>query len=311
MPPSVPERLASLAEPVRLRTLRLIAREELGVGEIARVLQLPQSTVSRHLQILGEAGWLDRRRDAARSLVRLADPLPDDARTLWLAVSQVLEQDDTWAEDDRRMVTVLAEREDGRGFFGRVAAGWDQVRTELFGAGFWIPTLMAALPRDLVVADLGCGTGEALAAFAPWVRRVIGVDREPAMLEAARARLGGHETVDLREGVLEELPLRDGEVDVATCMLALLHVDQPERVISEMARVIKPGGRGIILDVIDHDRREYRHLMGHRHLGFPPEQLARWMTNAGFRDVRVRPLPPATEAAGPGLVLATGDRADD
>lgn len=307
MPPSVTERLASLAEPVRLRTLRLIAREELGVGEIARVLQLPQSTVSRHLQILGEHGWLDRRRDAARSLVRLCDPLPDDARTLWEAVSRVADQEPSWSEDDRRLASVLAERDDGRGFFGRVAAGWDQLRTELFGSGFWLPTLLAALPHDLVIADLGCGTGEALAAFAPWVRRVIGVDREPAMLDAARNRLGISENVDLRMGTLEDLPLRDREVDVATCMLALHHVESPERVIAEMARVIRPGGRAVVLDMIDHDRREYRHLMGHRHLGFPPEQLAGWMRSVGFGRVRVTPLAPAGEAAGPGLLLATGD----
>ena len=155
-----------------------------------------------------------------------------------------------------------------------------------------------------MVADLGCGTGELVEALAPVVGQVIGVDREPAMLAAARSRLGGLDHVSLREGALEALPLADGEVDVAVLMLVLHHVADPSAALREAGRVLRPGGRVVVLYMVAHDRDEYRRTMGHAHLGFDEDELARVARGVGLSVWSRRVLAPAPEASGPPLFVA-------
>ena len=181
-------RLSVLAEPTRARLLRILECEELGVGELANVVQLPQSTVSRHLKVLHNDGWLDRRKDGTASLFRIALDLPEGAGSLWPVVrgqAQALFAD----EDDHRLRAVIAARHvDSATWFGRMAEHWDGVRTELFGTDFTSATLLSLLPPHWTVLDLGCGTGAAVAELANVVRHVIGIDREQTMLEAAARR---------------------------------------------------------------------------------------------------------------------------
>jgi ubiquinone/menaquinone biosynthesis C-methylase UbiE/DNA-binding transcriptional ArsR family regulator len=296
------ESLNLLAIPIRVRLLRLLELEELGVGELERVLQVPQSTVSRHLKLLRDAGWVQLRKDGTASLVALSDALDADARNLWELVKA--QTDGDHADDGLRLAAVLAAREvDSRAFFGRVAGQWHQLRQELFGHGFMGAALAALLPRELVVADLGCGTGEALEALAPVVDRLIGVDREPAMLEAARRRLVGQPHVELRQGSLEEPPLEAGEIDVALIMLVLHHVQDPGAALAGAARALRAGGRVVVLDMVAHDRDEYRRTMGHAHLGFEEAQIRRWGREAGLELRSWRVLAPDPEASGPLLFL--------
>ena len=128
------ERLAALSEPIRLRIARLVAAEELSVGEVAKVLQVPQSTVSRHLKLLAETGWIGRRSEGTATLYRLhADDLPPEIRPIWLAVKDQAAEPET-KDDLLRLEAVLAERRtDSLAFFGRVGGEWDHVRDELFG----------------------------------------------------------------------------------------------------------------------------------------------------------------------------------
>jgi len=311
--------LSALSEPTRVRLLHALAREELGVGELARVLQSPQSTVSRHLKHLRTEGWLEKRAEGTASFFRLAEPLPEGAGALWAVVARDLRGSGLYAEDLRRVDSVLAQREmDSRAFFGRHADQWEQVRRELFGEKTLLPALLSLLPAGLVVADLGCGTGEAVEALAPYVARAIGVDREAAMLSAARARLeklenGGPDSLNnqdnlnrivLLEGGLEALPLADRELDAALCSLVLHHVEDLPAAFSEIARCLKPGGRLIVLDMADHDRREYRRTMGHRHLGFSEDTLAALAADADLTLTAWRRLPADPEAQGPGLFVA-------
>ena len=296
--------LSALSEPLRARLLRLLEAEELGVGELVRILQTPQSTISRHLKLLREQGWLERRASGTASLFRLAEPLPDCAADLWAVVRGQL--DGAWPEDLRRLAATLAAREmDSATFFGRHAGEWDALRRGLFGEGLLLPTLMALLPEGLTVADLGCGTGGALAALAPSAGLVIGVDREQAMLDAAAVRLGGLGNVSLRLGDLSDLPIDDGALDAAICMLVLHHVADLEAAMTEISRALAPGGRLILLDMQAHDRREYRRTMGHKHLGFSEAALAGLARGAGLRLARYTLLPPQPDALGPGLFNAT------
>jgi SAM-dependent methyltransferase len=303
---TITDRLSVLSDPTRLRLLRVLEVEELGVGEIARVLQLAQSTASRHLKVLHEGGWVARRSEGTANFFRLAvDALGDDAARLWAVVRDQAGDGEPYASDLRRARSLAALREaDTVAFFARHAGRWDGLRRDLFGDAFLLPTLLALLPGDLTVADLGCGTGEVVAALAPNVRRVVGIDREPAMIDAAAARTAGFANVDLRTGTLDALPLPDAALDVATLMLVLHHVRDLDATFGEIARTLRPGGRLVLLDMQAHDREEYQRTMGHQHLGFDRAALARTAAAAGLVLETWRPLPPAPEALAPPLFVA-------
>jgi ArsR family transcriptional regulator len=157
-----------------------------------------------------------------------------------------------------------------------------------------------------VVGDLGCGTGHVTAALAPFVARAVAVDSSAAMLQAARRRLQGFENIDLRRGELEALPIDDAQLDAATLMLVLHHVPEPQRAIAEAARVLKPGGRVIVVDMLPHDREHYRQQMGHVWLGFAEDQMRVMLGDHGFDSVKIVTLAPETKAKGPALFVATG-----
>jgi ArsR family transcriptional regulator len=135
---------------------------------------------------------------------------------------------------------------------------------------------------------------------------VIAVDESAAMLQAARKRLSGLDNIELRRGELEALPIDDGRLDAATLMLVLHHVPEPGRALADVARVLKPSGRVLIVDMLPHDREQYRQQMGHVWLGFSDDQVRRMLSDAGFGETRVVALPPDARSKGPGLFVATG-----
>lgn len=300
---SLVERLAALGEPVRLRLLRLLEREELSVGELAKIVQLPQSTVSRHLKVLSDGGWVVSRSEGTSTLLRLVqDDLEEAHRALWHTVREQLSGAAELEEDSRRLAGVLGERMgDTQAFFGRVAGEWDGVRRELFGERATVQALLALLPESWTVADIGCGTGNAAEVLAPLVSKVIAIDQSDAMLSAARKRLKGIDNVEFLRGDVEKLPLKDASVDAAVCVLVLHHVADPAVACREMARILKPGGVCLIVDMVEHDRVQYKHAMGHRWLGFGIPQLVRLLGSAGLESVKFSVLPAAAEAKGPGL----------
>lgn len=306
---SVFDRLAALSEPTRVRILRLLQREELAVGELVRIIQAPQPTVSRHLKQLDESGWVLRRKAGTASYYRFANgELDEPARALWASVATSVDADTdsaVWAEDLRRLDGVLAARTgDSAELFRRLGGRWDAVRRELFGDAYLLPTLLALLPPGLVIADLGCGTGAMLPLLAPVAGQLIGVDREEAMLEVARDRVGALPNVSLRQGLLDALPMADASVDLAVCALVLHHVRELAPVCAEVARVLRPGGRWVVLDMVEHDRDDYRDTMGHQHLGFKESTLGALAAAAGLRLSGYRVLPADPDAAGPGLFIA-------
>ncbi|MDF1504529.1 metalloregulator ArsR/SmtB family transcription factor [Roseisolibacter sp. H3M3-2] len=303
--------LAALADPIRGRIVLALERHELAVGELAAALQLPQSTVSRHLKTLVDAGWVDARAEGASRRYRLLT----GARTsptgrLWGAVREGMASLPGATHDAERLRAVLAERRSAsRNFFSTSAEAWDRLRVELFGARADVLGLLALLDDALVVGDLGCGTGAAAEALAPFVHRVIAVDRSQEMLALARLRLDGRANVELREGDLEALPLEDGELDAALVALVLHHLADPAAVLAEAARVLRPGGRLLVVDMLPHDREVYRLEMGHAWLGFDRETLERWVCAAGFERLRFVPVPPDPAGKGPPLFAASARRA--
>src|SRR5262245_23724164 len=218
--------LDGLADPTRVRLLRVLDRHELGVAELMDVLQLPQSTVSRHLKVLAEQGWLKGRAQGTSNLYRMTLASQDvAARKLWLWTR---EQTDEWAtalHDRLRLHRLLAARApQAQAFFAGAAGRWDRLRSELYGTAFGQAALLSLLPSGWTVADLGCGTGWLTAALAPHVRHVVGVDQSAAMLKAAGKRTAGLPNVELRRGPLEALPVEGESCDGALLVLGLTYV---------------------------------------------------------------------------------------
>lgn len=304
------DRLAALGEPLRLRLCRLLERHELSVGEVARVVQLPQSTVSRHLKVLTEAGWLGRRSMGTAQFYRLVmDDLSEPAREIWVAVREDMERTGQTREDDSRARAVLGERRtDSLSFFGRVAGEWDKLRGELFGRAFTAEALLALLPPDWTVADIGCGTGNVAELLAGHVGEVVCVDRSGPMLDAAKKRLGEVENVRFVEGAFGGLGVEAESVDAVTSVLVLHHVEDATGAISEMAGLLKPEGSLLVVDMVRHGRGEYRSTMGHVHLGFDEGEMAGMLEAAGLGRVSVRAVPPSVEGRGPDLFAAVGRR---
>jgi ubiquinone/menaquinone biosynthesis C-methylase UbiE len=300
--------LSALADVTRSRVLLLLEGQELTVGELCSVLQLPQSTVSRHLKALSDAGWVTSRAEGTSRLYSMPREARDgSARRVWLVVREQVGGTRAAAQDHHRLQGVLADRRTkSQEFFSSSASGWDRLREDLFGAHFHFHALLGLVDERWTVGDLGAGTGAVSAALAPFVARVVAIDSSAAMLQSARRRLQGVGNVDLRRGELEALPLHDHTLDAATMLLVLPYLSQPERALAEAARVLKPGGRLVIADLLPHDRETYRQQLGHVRLGLSADQIKAYMEPAGFEGIRVHALPSDPRAKGPALFMATG-----
>ncbi len=300
--------MTSLGDLTRARILRLLERRELTVAEICAVLQLPQSTVSRHLKVLGDDDWVATRREGTSRIYRAAgSELDPAARRLWLLVRDQTSETPAARQDERRLTGVLAQRQtQAQAFFSTAAGQWDRLRSELYGLRFDLQALLGLLDEQWVVADLGCGTGQVAASLAPFVKRVVGVDGSAVMLKYARQRLGGLANVDLRRGDLQSLPIEDASVDAVVVMLVLHHIADPPAVLKEAARVLKAGGRLLVVEMLRHERHDLQQQMGHVWLGFEPKQMADWFAGAGLENIRTIPLPAEENAKGPALFSASG-----
>jgi ubiquinone/menaquinone biosynthesis C-methylase UbiE len=309
--PAILKHMTTVADATRCRMLRLLAGQELTVSELCAVLQLPQSTVSRHLKTLLDDGWITSRRDGTcRFYTMSPDELPQDAGSLWELVGAEVGETPVAGQDDQRLEGVLRSRRARvREFFSAAAEQWDHLRVDLFGRSFQFHALLGLLEDRWTVGDLGCGTGQVSEWLAPWVREVVAVDGSEEMLEAARRRLRALPNVDLRQGELEALPVPDASLDAALLILVLHYVPDPARVLAEAFRSLKPGGRLLIVDMLPHEREEFQTQMGHVWLGFSEPQLSRFVHQAGFASCRVLPLAAEPEARGPALFAATARRA--
>jgi ArsR family transcriptional regulator len=302
--------MSLLAEGTRSRILLILEGQELTVSELCSVMQLPQSTVSRHLKALSDLGWVDSRKEGTKHLYRImAEALDASARSLWQLARKQVEATASADQDARRLTSVVAERRQrSQEFFDSAAGQWDRMRDELFGESSYLLSLLNLLDSEMVVADLGCGTGLIAELLAPIVGRVIAVDDSEAMLGAAGKRLEPHGNAEIHRGQLENLPLEDGCADAATLVLVLHHLPDPVKVVSEVARILRPGGKLLIVDMLPHERDEYRHEMGHVWMGFGDKEIERYLRSAELQPLAFRSLRPEPAAKGPALFAATAMR---
>lgn len=308
--PTVFDRLSALADSTRSRLLLLLEQRELSVSELCAVVQLPQSTVSRHLKVLVDEGWAAGRADGPSRHYRLAPKLDAGARALWETVRESLTVTPQARDDAARLPAVVAARASrSKQFFSTTAGRWDGVRSELFGASADL-ALLGLLDDRWSVGDLGCGTGVIAATLAPYVDRVVAVDASAEMLDAAGQRLHGVDNVDLRAGQLEALPVAAGELDAAVLFLVLHYVTDPGAALAEAGRALRPGGRLLVVDMAPHDRVDYSERMGHLWLGFDRDQLTEWLREAGMTAARFADVPVDPQAKGPKLFAATARRTD-
>lgn len=305
--PTVLDRLSLLADRTRSRILLLLDRHELTVSELCTILQLPQSTVSRHLKTLADDGWIVARGDGTSRFYKMvANLLDESTKELWLLVRVQMAATPAAGEDQRRAISVLQRRVDkARVFFADSAEYWDRLRTEMIGRRADLLALLELLDESWVIGDLGCGAGQLAEALAPCVKTVLGVDESGPMLNAAAKRLEAFDNVVLRPGTIEALPIDDASLDVAVLFLVAHFITDPAKVMHEVRRVLKPGGRLLIVDLMSHDRVEYVVQLGHVWQGFDGEQVKEWLTNAGFARAKYRALPADPEASGPSLFVAT------
>jgi ubiquinone/menaquinone biosynthesis C-methylase UbiE/DNA-binding transcriptional ArsR family regulator len=306
------DHMSALSDQTRCRMLLLLERHELTVGELCAVLQMPQSSVSRHLKTLADDDWVTSRRDGTSRFYSMpADDLDSGATRLWPLIREQVRDTSAAGQDDRRLKGVLARRRaKSQEFFASAAAGWDRLRQDLYGDSFYVSAVLGLIEPELLVGDLGCGTGQLTETLAPYVKQVVAVDASMDMLDAARSRLDGATTnVDFRKGELESLPIKDGELDVAVLSLVLHYSPAPAKTLSEAARVIRRGGRVLVVDMLPHEHEEYQQQMGHVWLGFSDKQMTRFLASAGFTKARVRNLPANPDAGGPALFSAVAIKA--
>ena len=228
------------------------------------------------------------------------------AQRLWPLIREQIAGTNGAEQDERRLKSVLSKRRSkSEEFFASASGQWDHLRSELFGSSFHLHAMLALIDPSLHVGDLGCGTGQVSEMLAPHVAKVVAVDGSSDMVQAARKRLKGLHQVDIRRGDMEALPIDDGSLDVAIVALVLHHVPEPARALAEVNRVLKCGGRALIVDMLPHDHVEYQQQMGHVWLGFSEKTMKKYLEGAGFDKASITPLPADEAAKGPSLFVAT------
>lgn len=288
------EALRALADPTRLRIMRLLAEMELAVGELAQVLGQSQPRVSRHIRILSDSGLLVRRKEGSWVFLRApgaADPAHDFIAATAAMLQHAELQDEEFArqtEADRaQLAAIRAAREASAAeYFARHAAEWDRLRSMHAADEPVEEALLAKLGSASLGAllDIGTGTGRMAQLLAPRADHVVGLDKSPEMLRLARARLQDQppEKVELVHGDFAALPFAPASFDTVLFHQVLHYAQEPSLALAEAARVTRPGGRLAIVDFAAHEREELRTRDAHVRLGFADRQMRAMLTEAGF-----------------------------
>ncbi|MCP5397511.1 MAG: metalloregulator ArsR/SmtB family transcription factor [Sphingomonadaceae bacterium] len=294
--------IKALADPTRLRIMRLLSTMELAVGELAHVLGQSQPRVSRHIAILCDAGLAERRREGSWVFLRQAIS-ERGAVSLEREVARMLaagEQDDpVFADlcvaDRRHLAEIRATRErHAADYFARHAEEWDSLRAMLAPAEQVEAALVEALGEGGLgqLLDIGTGTGRIAELLAPQADHVVALDKSPEMLRLARARLQAlpATSVELVQGDFSALPLHDESFDTIIIHQVLHYAQEPAYALGEAARVCRAGGQIAIVDLAAHGREELRDRHAHARLGFSDEQVESMLSTHGFKPTGTRTL---------------------
>lgn len=279
-----------LGDEVRLRVLRLLAAEPLNVTELTGIVGIAQSGVSRHLGLLRDAGLVSEERSGGYTWFRLNPAIREGGQApLWplLAAEFAQASDPVLRADDAKLQEVLRLRKESFAEHGAAEDARQLVPGRSWPA--WARALSYLLPAA-EVADLGCGDGYLTIEAARWAKKVVAIDRSPEMLARAKALARRRKVSNIvwKRGELERVPLADASVDIAVLSQALHHAVEPPRALAEAARVLRPGGRLLVLDLRQHDQAWVTEALGDRWLGFKDADLKRMLADAGFTRVQLR-----------------------
>ncbi len=272
----------ALSDETRLRLVHVLGKYELNVNELTALLGMGQSRVSRHLKILAESGLVTARRDGL--WVFYSHGVGTDADALWQGLAAFVDsEEEPFAGDVRLARKILDERDvDTRHLFNNLAEDWDRINREIMGDFDLTAALFDLMPECDTAVDLGCGTGVVLAGLKSKAQRLIGVDGSPRMLELARRRFSGDESVSLRIGELDHLPLADGEAQFACLNMVLHHLSHPDAALREIHRILASGAYLVVTDFDKHEMEAMRTEYGDRWLGFSPDEIKTILNRAGF-----------------------------
>ncbi len=293
------EVLKALADPSRLRIVDILGHGEFTVQELTTILGMGQSRVSRHLKILAEAGVLEVKRQGTWAYYRLSEE--SFCRAILTVLDSRLEKLPDHRTDLDRLARILdGRRQRSREFFDQHARQWDRLAREVLPTADYRQSLLEVIPAAERLLEIGVGTGSLLFQLREKAAFIIGVDNSAAMLEQARQRLEGEglSCVDLRLGEMSHLPLSDNAVAVAVLNMVMHHAAQPAAVLAEVARVLPLGGVVVIADLLRHDREWARERMADQWMGFEREDIASWLTAAGFTVESFRTIPGRNEELG-------------
>ncbi|HEY9217841.1 MAG TPA: metalloregulator ArsR/SmtB family transcription factor [Phenylobacterium sp.] len=290
------EILRAAGEPTRLRILALLAREELAVLELCRVLDQSQPRVSRHLKLLAEAGLVERFPDGAWVFYRLTTE--GEAReTIAQTLSQIDAADPVLNRDAEQLNAVFAEREtEALDYFARNAARWDEIRSLYVAESDVEAAILQAAGQGPFkrLVDLGSGTGRMLKLLGPLSEKALGLDLSQQMLNIARAEVSraGLAACELRHGDIFATRLPSESADLVVVHQVLHYLSDPATACREAGRLVALGGRLVIVDFAPHKLEFLREQHQHRRLGFSDKEMERWLREAGLSRVRASALPP-------------------
>lgn len=278
----------ALADPVRLRMLAAVAEEELTVGEVQEVVESVQSSVSRNLAILREAGFVQDRKEGTNVYFTVRQNMPEPARELFKSL-QVRLAEMPEAKSDRARLEMCRRRRLHRSqsYFESVAGDWERIRKSYFDDRVTSLAIEKLLPRNLVLADIGCGTGSLSFELARFAKKVIGIDLSQEMLRRARNLAKERQllNVEFRQGDALKLRLKSQSVDATFCVMVLHFLPDPQTAVAELCRITRAGGTVVLVDLVRHKQEWMREQMAHRWLGFDRTVLEQWFQHAGAKKV--------------------------
>jgi len=307
---SILKSLRLLADPSRVRIVLLLEREELSVAELQEILAMGQSTISTHLSQLKQAGIVEDRRTGKNILYRLKVFGNGTQQQVLDVLRHAVKEIPEAAEDREALRLALRRRQDKvRAYFDELAGKFGRQYVPGRSWQGLAETLLMVMP-PLVIADLGAGEGTVSQLLARRAKKVIAVDNSEKMVEfgAELARAHRVKNLEYRLGDLEDLPVKKGEADVAFFSQSLHHAQHPARALAEAFRIVKPGGRVIILDLLKHHFEEARALYADVWLGFSEVDLRRMLTDAGFDNISTAIVHRESEGPHFETILAVGDK---